>query len=460
LSPKPIVLHLLVAVLHVILAAGCAETSQKGYEGTVSGDTVSSGGAAETEPARAPFGTTPSSTAQEFVPIYGYTYGQASGNRVVEGSGRVPGAEPVDVELSGEPVWVVGVPLEDDTAWIVAYGDGRVETFRLDGDTGEVDPWLTAPNQLPPGAPPAVASEGEVLRLLVVPEDSAGAASPLTHPAPFGRGLLGVTPDGRLFVKPGEVTQIPVLPDARPVESEIGSMAVLSDPMSRGIHGILGDNLEAGSITVLGPAWNSSGSNGLIRPQSGGTFEALAPLWFRPDAGEEELLAITERTERRGSRVSVYDPDATLVAAGPFLSQTWRHLLAAGPFGPDREVEIAAMLSPHSGPKVEFYALDAASGELKLEANGPGYPSHTIYSRNLDTARAGDLDGDGRWELLVPGHNYDKLVAIRHVSSGVERVWSLPLGGELATNLASTTDSEGRAQVAAGRADRVLRIWP
>jgi hypothetical protein len=83
-----------------------------------------------------------------------------------------------------------------------------------------------------------------------------------------------------------------------------------------------------------------------------------------------------------------------------------------------------------------------------------------IHSRNLDAARAGDLDGDGRWELLVPGPNYDELVAIRHAKSGVETAWSLPSGGTLTTNLASATNSRGRAQVAAGRTDRVLRIWP
>lgn len=392
--------------------------------------------------------------------IYGYTFGQASGNRVVEGSGRLPDSEPVDVELSGEPVWVVGVPLEDDTAWVVAYGDGRVGTFRLNGDS--VDPWLTAPNRLPPGAPPAVETEGEVLRLLVVPDDPAWGVSPLTHPVPFGDGLLGVTSDGRLFTKPGGVTQIPVLPDARPVESVTGSVAVLSDPTSRIIHGVLGDNLEAGSITVLEPAGESFEPNGPIRPESGGTFEALAPLWFRPVAGEKELLAVTETTERWGSRISVYDPGGALVAAGPFIgrAQRWRHLLAAGPFGPNGEVEIAAMRTPHVGPQVEFYEIDPDSGGLDLEATGPGYPSHTIYSRNLDAARAGDLDGNGRWELLVPGPNYDALVAIQHTRDGVEPVWSLPLGGTLTTNLASATDSRGRVQLAAGRTDRVLRIWP
>ena len=128
-----------------------------------------------------------------------------------------------------------------------------------------------------------------------------------------------------------------------------------------------------------------------------------------------------------------------MAAAGPFIgrAQSWRHLLAAGPFGPDGEVEIAAMRTPHVGPQVEFYKIDPDSGGLDPAATRPGYPSHIIYSRN-----------------------FDEFVAIRHTRDGVEPVWSLPLVGTLTTNLASATNSRGRAQVAAGRTDRVLRIWP
>ena len=69
------------------------------------------------------------------------------------GGGRLPEAEPVDLDLSGTPIWVAAAPLEEDTAWVVTYNDGRVEAFRLDGGSGEVVPWLTAPHRRPAGAP-------------------------------------------------------------------------------------------------------------------------------------------------------------------------------------------------------------------------------------------------------------------------------------------------------------------
>ncbi|HET7478168.1 MAG TPA: hypothetical protein VFJ72_01500 [Rubrobacteraceae bacterium] len=395
---------------------------------------------------------------KETATVYGYTYGQASGNRVVEGRGRLPEAKPIDVSLGGTPTWVVGVPLEDDTAWVVAYGDGRVDTFRLDGESGKVEPWLTSPDKLPPGAPPAVAVQGERLDLITAPGKR---SSSLTHPIRGEAGLLGITAGGKLFTEPGEGPRLSALPDARIVQSSSGAAAVLAAPTARYDHGILGDRLEAGEIGVLKPGGGGYRLTTEVQPESGGVFEALAPLWFRPGAGEDELLAVTESAERRGSRISVYSPDGGLVAAGPFINapQQWRHLIAAGPFGPDGQIEIAAMRTPHIGGTTEFYRLDRKSGELELAATGPGYPSHTIYSRDLDAARAGDLDGDGSWELLVPNTAYNGLVALRHTKNGVEKVWSLPATNSLGTNIAAVTDSGGRIAVAVGTLDGNLRIW-
>lgn len=391
--------------------------------------------------------------------VYGYTYGQASGNRVVSGEGRLPEAEPIDVSLSGTPLWVVGVPLEDDTAWVVAYDDGRVDAFRLGGESGEVEPWLTAPDKLPPGAPPAVAVEGDRLELITAP---GGRSSRLTHPVRGEAGLLGITSDGTLFAEPGKSPPLTTLPDARIVQNKSGAVAVLSSPTDRYVHGVLGDGLEAGEISVLGPGGGGYELDAKIQPESGGVFETLAPLWFGPGgAGEEELLAVTESSQGLGSRISVYSAGGALVAAGPFVGapQAWRHLIAAGPFGPNGAFEIAATRTPHVGGTTEFYRLDRESGELKLAATGPGYPSHTIYSRNLDAATAGDLDGDGSWELLVPNASYNGLVALRHTGNGVERAWDLPASSSLGTNIAATTDKEGRIAVAVGTLDGNLRIW-
>ena len=399
---------------------------------------------------------------------YGYTYGQPSGNRVVEGAGNLPESEPVDVQLDGVPTWVVGVPLGNDTAWVATLEDGRVQAFRLDG-SGEAAPVGITPDELSPGQPPLVRAQGDSLKLIT---SGYSPASDLTHPVPVspdGRKLLGVGAGGRVFEEVSEFdstgigeTNITALADARFVRGAGGTLAFLSDPTERYDHGVLGDAVEADSMTLLRPGEEENLEAGFVVPASGGVFEQISPLWFEVPGVDGDLLAVTESTPEQATRVSVYGLDGSLVAAGPYIGEPgkWRHLLAAGPFGPNDEIELVDTLTPHLGGTIEFYRPDLDAGSLDIVATVSGYTSHRINSRNLDTARAGDLDGDGRWELLVPNEAYTELGAIRHEENGAAVAWTLPADGTIVTNLASATTSGGRAQIATGRKDGVLRIWP
>lgn len=39
-----------------------------------------------------------------------YTHQRPTGNRLVDGAGSLPDADPVDVAIDGTPAWVVGLP--------------------------------------------------------------------------------------------------------------------------------------------------------------------------------------------------------------------------------------------------------------------------------------------------------------------------------------------------------------
>lgn len=387
---------------------------------------------------------------------------------MVEGTGSLPDSRPVDVQLDGVPVWVVGVPLEDDTAWVATLEDGRVQAFRLD-ESGQASPVPIFPNRLAPGEPPLVKAHEGKLSLVTTGNPQ---ASRQTHPVPVTPGsknLVGIEQDGRVSVERTEgddvsAKELPVvaLPDARIVRGAGGTLAALSNPTLRYEHGVLGDAVEADSMTLIRPQGDAGFESGGFAPASGGVFEQIAPLWFEFPGIDEELLAVTESTPELATRVSVYSPDGKLAAAGPFIGESfkWRHLISAGPFGPNGEIELVDTLTPHIGGTIEFYRPNFDTGSLDIVATQTGYTSHRIYTRNVDTARAGDLDGDGRWELLVPNDAYTELGAIRHEENGATVAWNLPADGTIVTNLASATNSEGRAQIAAGRQDGVLRIWP
>jgi hypothetical protein len=98
----------------LLLVTGCSEGPQRSPVEASPEDTPTS--EART-PGGKPAGPARDSTSD--VPegaVYCYTYGLATGNRVVGGEVRLPEAELVDLS-GGTSVWVEGVPLEEFIAW-------------------------------------------------------------------------------------------------------------------------------------------------------------------------------------------------------------------------------------------------------------------------------------------------------------------------------------------------------
>lgn len=127
------------------------------------------------------------------------------------------------------------------------------------------------------------------------------------------------------------------------------------------------------------------------------------------------------------------------------------------PFAPDGGLELAAVLTPHIGGVVEFHRLE--DNMLEVVAQIPGYTSHVLGTRNLDMAAAGDFDGDGRIELLLPNQRRTELGAIRRTADGAIVAWTIPLDSVLSTNLAGVTLPNGRLSVGVGQEDGILRVW-
>jgi hypothetical protein len=155
----------------------------------------------------------------------------------------------------------------------------------------------------------------------------------------------------------------------------------------------------------------------------------------------------------------VLNESGGIITQGPAIGKSfrWRHQIAAANFGPGKEVEIAEVRTPHLGGIVEFYQL--IDGELIITAEFPGITSHTLGSRNLDLAAAGDFDADGLSELLVLSPDLTEYIAVRRTSSGAEEAWRLPLDGIASSNFAAASLPEGSIAIAVGRMDHTIRIW-
>ncbi|HSS66556.1 MAG TPA: hypothetical protein VLS27_19155, partial [Gammaproteobacteria bacterium] len=145
----------------------------------------------------------------------GLTYQNPDGNRYLAGRGPLPGAKVVDVAL-GQPIeWIVGVPVGNDSLWVVVMNDGSVRALSLQAGSARIIPDFE-PTRLE--GPPVLIRTG---RQVAVPAP-ADDGSPLSHAVPLarqerlafisGRGRLGLaTPWGSQRAE----LALRALPDAR-----------------------------------------------------------------------------------------------------------------------------------------------------------------------------------------------------------------------------------------------------
>ena len=115
------------------------------------------------------------------------------------------------------------------------------------------------------------------------------------------------------------------------------------------------------------------------------------------------------------------------------------------------------MRTPHIGGIVQFYGL--AGSRLEVVASRSGYSSHRIGSQNLDMAAAGDFNGDGKIEILVPDQSFTHLALLQRTLTGISELHTIPLAGTLRSNLGLVTTGDARIHVAVGMSQATLRVW-
>lgn len=337
------------------------------------------------------------------------------GNRVAEGIGPIESA--VDVELAIEPAWVLPAPGEAGRAWIVVGRDGR--SVHVNGD---------------------------------------GSVRTLDGPAVSGAPVAALDAGGDIVVRDGHGPAVgfdDALPDARVVTASDGSEIVLTGATERYPHGVLGDAVEAGSMTIRRP----DSTELVIAIEGEAVIEGQAPIAADLDGDGSDEIIVTVSDSASGARLRAYGLDGMQVGESDPIGQgsRWRHQIAVGPVGPEGEIELLSVRTPHIGGIVEAFQL--VDDKLELTASVRGFSSHRIGSPNLDMALLADVDGDGRLELVVPTDDMTRIAALRRTVDGFELVAQLPLDGRLASNIAATPDRNGRLVLAAATEDGRLRIF-
>ena len=396
----------------------------------------------------------------ETQPLFGYTHHMPDGNRFIEGTGSLPNGTSIEITLEGTPLWVVAVPYEGSSLWAVILDDGRVQGFNI--NTQSVKTAQITPGQLNPESPPLIFIEDGIPKLVAV---SSPDQSLSTHPIylPSQDLYTFINNDGSLSLidKSNQIIatlDINALPDARILSDDADRLLLLSGPTSKYDHGVLGDEIEATSITLT-ETFPDIRVVSVIQVPDGQVIEGIAPIWtdLNNDGNREIIVTLSDGIN--GAQLVVYSEDGERLALGDAIGigYRWRHQIAVAPFGPNGEMEIVDVLTPHIGGVVEFFQTDG-NRLLKVAQIG-GYTSHVIGSRNLDMAIAGDFDGDGLIELLLPNQSRNELGAIQRTFDGADVAWKLPIEGQMSTNLGAVTLDNGTIIIGVGRSDNILKIW-
>lgn len=413
-----------------------------------------------------------SSPAATTNPIfYFYTYHRINGNRLVPGTGAFPNVPGYDVQLDSVPLWVVGGNVPGDIPrWQVRDALGYSQL-------------IIRPVDSP--IPGVIRSEdpevrGEPATALPVMAITAGASGNLksqdnpttmTHPVPLldGSVYFQVTYNGDVAIWRNNIElarlSLNALRDARPVVNSNGLIAVYAGATDqRYVHGILGDNFEGSSLVVVRLTSDQFGIQARQELEGEDVFEGISPFWADVNGDGQEDLVTTVSNSTVGSWIRVYLFDGSnfigQVNSAPLGQDSrWIHQIAFGPFGPNGENELVAVRTPDVNGAVQFLRYNAETNSLDTVGEKEGYTSHMIGSRNVDMAVAGDFNGDGRPEIVLPSQDRTRIVGVQHTAEGVLEMWSLPVNGRIVTNLSAVVLPDSSLALAYGTDDGRLRVW-
>ena len=422
-------------------------------------------------------------TAQESdrpLPTLYTTHAQTSGNRLIDGAGTFPDVTRIDRPTTiTAPQFLIAVPdVHEDDAQFMLSGDDQMQIFSLN-DTSNLQAIDHAfVDALPRPVFAVTRRTDHTYDLLFNTRPTWTDFRPAAHthlfPLPAADNgddrYLAIADNGDLVYTrvPASGTRLEnrralmIQPDARIVQSRQGLFAVYTRATDqRYVHGIMGDRLEGAGLVVFAVNDDDLQIITQINLPGDAVYEGLSPLWADIDDDGRDDLVTTISQSRLGSRLRAYlltDGGTTIEIDGPAIGQAnrWQHQLAHAPFSPDGTPELVEVLTPHIGGVVRFYRFTGTC--LAIVAQVRGYTSHVIGSRNLDLAVAGDFNGDGTPEIVLPAQRRDTIAGIQRTTNGAEVVWELPLGGTLATNLAAVRLESGLA-LAVATTDGHLRVW-
>ena len=182
--------------------------------------------------------------------------------------------------------------------------------------------------------------------------------------------------------------------------------AFYEDPTSRYAHGVLGDDIEYGSLILE----TDGGTRYRLELPFERVFEDTAPRLFDVDGDGENEVIVVESHSGLGARLAIYDTE-TRVSVTSYIGQPFRWLapvgIGAADLDGDGVIELAFVDRRHLAKTLRVFKF--REGRLLPAGDMPGVTNHRIGEEDI----AGGIRDCGNGpEMIVADANWREVLAV------------------------------------------------
>lgn len=251
------------------------------------------------------------------------------------------------------------------------------------------------------------------------------------------------------------------LPDSVVTVGKDGLKAWLDQPTERYGHGVLGDAIEAGALTIE----YSGGARKTLRLDDDAVFEDRIPRFVDMDGdGDHEIILVKAYLDAGAALVLIEPGDPQnppmIVAEAPAIGtpNRWLNPAGVGDIDGDGKPEALVVITPHIGGTLTAYEWQG--DQLVVDHEFYGFSNHAIGSRELGLSIVVDLNGDGIAEVVVPDANRHEMTIVSFAGGTPKILKRIKPSGQISHRVVvHDLDGDMKPEITFATSDHEVVIW-